>query len=236
MSSSKGELYLLPTPIAGNDPTRVLPTRAIDAVLGIRHFICETPRTARRWLKELPLEHPLEELHFHPIGKKSDPSEFPSYLTPCEEGENMALLSDAGCPGVADPGAEIVSLAHRKGIQVHPLIGPSSILQTLMASGLNGQSFRFHGYAPYDEKALKRLIVSMQKDAEKGETQMIMETPYRNGRLLQAFLEHGDPRASLCIAVEIGNEGGYVRTRSLAEWGQEAPDLHKRPAVFAFGY
>jgi 16S rRNA (cytidine1402-2'-O)-methyltransferase len=235
MKNPSAKLYLLPTPISETDPEEALPKSALEAVAGLRHFICEHPRSARRHLKRFPLEAQLQDLTFYPLHKHSDPSEHPSYLSPIEKGCDVALLSDAGCPGVADPGAEIVALAHRKRIPVHPLIGPSSILQTLMASGLSGQRFRFHGYAPYDDKDLKKLIASMSRDASSGETQLIMETPYRNERLLKAFLDHGPSGLRLCIAVDLGNANGQVRTQLLSEWKEGNFDLHKRPAVFALG-
>lgn len=235
MNRSKADLYLLPSLIADAPLEANIPEGALEAVRNIRHFICETPKSARRSLKKMGLVHPLQELSFYPLNKHTDPEDIPSYLTPCLEGYDSALISDAGCPGVADPGAELIALAHAKGVRVRPLPGPSSIFMTLMASGMNGQRFRFHGYAPHEDKELKKLLERMEQDARDGETQLIMETPYRNDRLFDAFLKRADPDLRLCIAIDLTAKTESVRTLPLQEWDAERPKLHKRPAVFALG-
>lgn len=235
MSSRKADLYLLPSPLSEAPIEASIPKGAQEAVQDIRHFICETPKTARRYLKKLPLSHQLQELTLYPLNKHTEPEDLPSYLTPCIEGYDSAILSDAGCPGIADPGAELVTIAHEKGIRVIPLSGQSSILMTLMASGLNGQRFRFHGYAPHDDRELKKLVGKMAHDARQGETQLIMETPYRNDRLLAALLRVADPELRLCIAVDLGQSSDPIRTLPLKSWDGHKPKLHKRPAVFALG-
>ncbi len=207
----------------------------MEEVAGIRHFICETPKPARRFLKQLPLETDLQDLYFYPLNKRTEPERLPEYLEPCLNGERMALLSDAGCPGIADPGSELVDLAHRYGIPVVPLPGPSSLFLALMGSGLNGQRFRFHGYAPYNDKELKKLLGEMKRDAKGGETQLIMETPYRNERLLDAFLKLDDGDLRLCIAADLNGAEAFIRTLPIHEWQKERPPLHKRPAVFLLG-
>ncbi len=236
MSSSKAELHLLPAPLADDAPIEAsIPKGTRTAVRSIRHFICETPKRARRFLKALDLDHELQQLNFYPLNKHTDPEDLPSYLTPCLEGHDTALLSDAGCPGIADPGGDLIALAHKKGIPVRPLTGPSSITMALMASGMNGQRFRFHGYAPHGDKELKKLLERMGNDARKGETQLIMETPYRNERLLRAFLHWGDPELRLCIAIELTSERGSVQSMAIKDWEKEHPEFHKRPAIFVLG-
>jgi 16S rRNA (cytidine1402-2'-O)-methyltransferase len=233
---AKGDLFLLPSPLADDPQLQNIPAGTGNSVRHIRHFICETPKSARRYLKRLGLAHELQELHFYPLNKHSDPEDIPSFLDPCLEGSDTALLSDAGTPGVADPGAEVVSMAHEKEIRVKPLVGPSSPILALMASGLNGQNFRFHGYAPREKKELKDRMKGMERDARGGESQLIMETPYRNDRLFDAFLEHVDPELRLCIALELTAEEETVTTLPIGDRRKkDRPRLHKRPAIFILG-
>ncbi len=235
MNSRSAKLYLLPSPLSDADPTTSIPEGTRSAVSSIRHFICETPKSARRYLKRLGIDNELGDLNFYPLNVRTDPADIPAYLDPCRQGSHTALLSDAGSPGVADPGARIIAMAHREGIPVVPLVGPSSFLLALMASGLNGQRFSFHGYAPYEKKDLKRLIEKMSARAKEGESQLLMETPYRNERLLDAFLQHAYSDLKLCIARDLTGKDEFVRTLSVQDWKKERPALHKVPAVFILG-
>lgn len=235
MSEDRAKLYLLPTPLSDAPRSMSIPSGVSAAIHHVRHFICEDPKTARRYLKGSELRTPLEALTFYPLHKHSDPSEVPHYLDPCLEGADMVLLSDAGAPAVADPGGRIVAMAHEKGVRVRPLVGPNAPLMALMASGMNGQRFRFHGYAPHGTPALKKLIGKMKKDAMGGESQIIMETPYRNDRLFQAFLQHKTPSLYLSIAMDLTGEEETVRTLPLTDWDTGMLNMHKRPAIFILG-
>ncbi|MFB6258462.1 MAG: SAM-dependent methyltransferase [Flavobacteriales bacterium] len=235
MKNPSADLFLLPSPLAESPIEHSIPAGTFQSVRHIRHFICETPKSARRYLKELGLELSLQELRFHPLNKHTDDQDVPALLSPCLEGEDTALLSDAGSPGIADPGARLVRYAHQRGVRVRPLVGPSSPFLALMGSGLNGQQFRFHGYAPLDPQDLKKRIGRMNEDALQGESQLIMETPYRNDRLLDALLKNGNADLNLCIALELGGEEELVRTLPVPEWEKERPTLHKRPAIFILG-
>lgn len=235
MSPKKAELFLLPTPLSNTPLKHQIPEGSRDRVRSLRHFICETPKIARRHLKSLDPEVPIGELELYSIGKQSDPADFPGFLSPCENGTDMALLSDAGCPGIADPGASIVRSAHERGIRVRPLIGPSSFTLALMASGLNGQQFSFHGYSPYDARALKNKLQELERRAKNDESQIIMEAPHRNMRLLEAFIDGVDPQLQLCIARELTGTNEFIKTRPIGSWKGKKPELHKIPTLFILG-
>ena len=167
------------------------------------------------------------------LNKYTEPELLPEYLNPCLEGKPVGVLSEAGCPGIADPGAAIAELAHEKGIRVIPLVGPSSILLALMASGLNGQSFAFNGYLPIDKVERKKAIKSLEKRSRlEGQSQIFMETPYRNDKLLEELLRSLDPGTRLCIAADISLKSEMIRTLPVADWKHAIPDLNKRPAIF----
>ncbi len=228
-------LYLIPV-LLGDTPTeRVLPLYNREVTLGIRHFIVEEVRTARRFLKKVDREIDIDSLTFYPMGKHADKSRFSEYLAPLRAGEPVGVLSEAGCPAVADPGADIVAIAQREGLRVVPLVGPSSILLTVMASGFSGQSFAFHGYLPIapDERA-KRLRQLEQRSAHEGQTQLFIETPYRNAKLFADVCAACSPRTRLCVAAGLTTDSEWARTRTVAQWRREGlPDLSKTPAVFA---
>jgi 16S rRNA (cytidine1402-2'-O)-methyltransferase len=172
------------------------------------------------------------ELRLEILDKQTDPLDLPYFLDPIKNGHSIGVLSEAGVPCVADPGASIVSIAHRKGIEVRPCVGPSSILLALMASGFNGQQFTFRGYLPHDKPIRKRVFQAMQKDIRDGITQIFMETPYRNGKLMEELVANLHPETKLCIAVDITLDTEKIKTQTVAQWRLDVPELHKRPAIF----
>ncbi len=232
----KGILYLLPATLGDPDTGYTIPTEVRRKVREIRVFIVENLRSARRYLKSLDRGTEIDRLVFHELNEHTPPDLIPSFLQELHQGTDTAVITEAGVPGVADPGAEIVRLAHEQGIRVVPFTGPSSILLALMASGLNGQQFRFHGYLPVQKQERKKKIREMDAVLKgTGETQLFIETPYRNDPLLADLLEVCDPSTMLCIAVDLTMESEEIRTRSIAAWQKDIPSLHKRPAIFLLG-
>ncbi len=229
-------LYLIPVPLGDTPPAEVLPARNIEIIRQIRHFIVEDIRSARRFLKKADRDINIEALTFYPIDKhtrENHPEELSKYLLPLEKGESMGVISEAGCPAVADPGADIVGQAQKKGLKVVPLVGPSSILLGIMASGFNGQSFAFHGYLPIDQgERIRRLKQLEQRAYAEDQTQIFIETPYRNNRLAQEIISNCRPQTRLCIAAELTCPGETIGTRTCAQWKGRLPDLGKRPAIF----
>lgn len=232
-TSKPGNLYLIPTLLGDNEPLEVLPLTIKRAIENIDAYIVENERSARRFIKKITPRKSQPSLELFLLNKYTDTEMLPEFLQPCLEGRDMGLLSEAGCPAVADPGAAIVELAHEKGIRVVPLVGPSSILLGLMGSGLNGQSFAFNGYLPIEGAERKKAIKTLEKrSAELGQTQIFMETPYRNDKLLEELLRTLKPQTRLCIAADLTQPTQYIQTRQVGAWKQPLPDLHKRPAVF----
>ena len=229
-------LYLIPVELGDTPQQRVLPAYNRDVILGIKHFIVEDVRSARRFLKRVDRDIDIDALTFYPMGKHADAKLFASYLRPLEDGEDVGVISEAGCPAVADPGADVVAIAQRKGLKVVPLVGPSSMIMAVMASGLNGQSFAFNGYLPIDPadrvKRLKQLEVrSMQEH----QTQLFIETPYRNHKLFDTLCQTLNGRTRLCIAAGITTDEEWISTRTVADWKRATlPDLSKIPAIFLF--
>ena len=227
-----GTLYLIPVPLADNASAKSFTPYLTDTINQINEYIVENSKTARRFLKEAGLQTPQSELIVHDYGKhnRDNLSEF---FTGLLNGKNVGLMSEAGCPGVADPGAEIVAYAHQKGIKVVPLVGPSSILLALMASGFNGQSFTFHGYLPIDKVQRSQKIKELENLSEtNNQTQIFIETPFRNNPMLEEILRSCKPQTKLCIACNLTAEDEMVQTKSIAEWNKHVPDLHKKPAIF----
>ena len=229
-----GILFLIPNTLGENAPDEVIPQKVIETAKRLRHFIVEDVRTVRRYLRKIDRTFPIDDSQFFELNQHTDRSKIEPYLKPLLEGNDMGIISEAGCPAVADPGADIVALAHRKGIRVVPLVGPSSILLAQMASGFNGQSFAFVGYLPIEAvERQKRLRKLEHRAKEENQTQLFIETPYRNMKLfdeLTATLK-GDTR--LCIACDITLESEYIETRTIGEWKQKKPqDLNKRPTIF----
>lgn len=227
-----GDLYLIPNTLGEDNFSFVLPDEVKSVIESLDYFIVENERTARAYIKRLLPDKIQKDIHVEIIDKHTDPLDLPGFLRPIENGKNAGIISEAGVPCIADPGAEIVSIAHRKGLKVIPLVGPSSILLALMASGFNGQQFTFRGYLPFDQQIRKRVFQAMNKDIKDGITQIFMETPYRNNKLLDELLKIMHPETKLCIACDITLENEYIRTKTIANWVGSLPDLHKRPTIF----
>jgi len=234
---STGTLFLIPVTLGEeSDPAQILPAQVKECINKVSAFIVEDERSARRFLKKAGLERALQETVLYPIGKHSEDRDQSRYLDAALEGKDLGLLSEAGCPGVADPGAEIVRLAHEKNIRVVPLIGPSSLLLALMASGMNGQSFCFHGYLPIDKRERVQKLKELERNArQKKQTQLFIETPFRNEQLLEDILSNCEASTRLCIACDLTLPGELVKTKTITAWKKEKPVLHKRPAVFLIG-
>jgi 16S rRNA (cytidine1402-2'-O)-methyltransferase len=229
-----GKLYLLPVPLGIDaEPKAVLPETVARSIEFIDHYIVENEKTARRFIKAILPEKKQPELKISVLNKHTEPTEHYDFIKPCLEGYNIGLMSEAGCPGVADPGAAIVKIAHEKGIQVVPLVGPSSILLAIMASGMNGQSFVFNGYLPIEKGEKKSALKNFEKlSHDKNQSQLFIETPYRNNKLLEDILNTLQPSTHLCIAADITLETEYIKTKTAAQWKKEKPDLHNRPSIF----
>ena len=228
-------LYLIPVTLGDTPISNVLPTYNKEIILSIRHFIVEELRTARRFLKTVEKSIDIDALTFYEMGKHADASRFSQYLAPLRNGLPVGVISEAGCPAVADPGADVVAIAQREGLRVVPLVGPSSILLAVMASGFNGQSFAFHGYLPIDAGARsKRLKQLESRSAAEHQTQLFIETPYRNEKLMADLLATCNPQTKLCIAAGLTTEQEYVRSQSIRDWKKNGlPQISKIPTIFA---
>ena len=228
-----GKLYLIPTTLGEMNPEDVLPQTIKRSIDFIDHFIVENEKTARRFIKSVQPDKKQSELKLSLLNKHTETSEHYKMLEPLLNGLNVGLMSEAGCPGVADPGAVIVKLAHDKGIQVVPLVGPSSILLAIMASGMNGQSFAFNGYLPIDNNEKKAAIKQFEKlSQEKNQSQLFIETPYRNNKLFEDLVNILQPNTHLCIACDITLPTEFIKTKTIKEWKKNKVDLHKRPCIF----
>ena len=226
-------LYLLPVTLGDTPVDKVLPAYNREVIRGIKHFIVEDVRSARRFLKKVDAEINIDELTFYPLNKHTSAEEVSGYLKPLEEGAPMGVISEAGCPAVADPGADVVAIAQRKNLRVVPLVGPSSILLSVMGSGFNGQSFAFHGYLPIEPgERTKRLKELESRIYTESQTQLFIETPYRNNKMAEEILRTCRPQTKLCIAANLTCDGEYIRTRSVKEWKGKLPDLNKIPCIF----
>ena len=230
------KLYLVPNVLSEGDWQNVLPAQIHTILTETKYFIVENVRTARRFLKQVNKEIDIDPLTFFELNKYTRISEIPQFLKPLETGFDVAVISEAGCPGVADPGADVVKIAHQKGIQVVPVVGPSSILLALMASGLNGQNFAFNGYLPIKQPERTRAIASLGKKAGNDQqTQIFIETPYRNNQLVNDLLKTCSPSTLLCIAANLTGENEFIATKTILEWKKEIPELHKQPVIFLIG-
>ncbi|HEU0138000.1 MAG TPA: SAM-dependent methyltransferase [Flavobacterium sp.] len=228
-----GKLYLIPTTLGDVEPIDVLPQTVRRATEFIQDYIVENEKTARKFIKSINPEKVQSDLRLSSLNKHTEASEHVSMIQPCMEGRNVGLMSEAGCPGVADPGAAIVKIAHERGIQVVPLVGPSSIILAMMGSGMNGQSFAFNGYLPIDKTEKKAAIKNLEKlSHDKNQSQIFIETPYRNNKLLEDILQTLQPGTHLCIAADITLPTEYIKTLRAADWKKTNIDLHNRPAIF----
>ena len=228
-----GKLYLIPTTLGENDPMEVLPISVKDFIERTNYFIVENEKTARRFIKKISPSKSQQDLRLETLNKHTAPEQLSDYLKPCLEGNDVGIISEAGCPGVADPGAEMVALAHQTGIQVVPMVGPSSILLALMASGMNGQSFAFNGYLPIDKTDKKKALKQLEKRSiDLGQSQIFMETPYRNNKLLQDLTSILQPHTLLTVATDITLAQEFIKTKTLKQWRTSTVDLHKRPTIF----
>lgn len=226
-------LYLLPVTLGDTPVDKVLPAYNREVIRGIKHFIVEDVRSARRFLKKVDAEINIDELTFYPLNKHTSAEEVSGYLKPLEERAPMGVISEAGCPAVADPGADVVAIAQRKNLRVVPLVGPSSILLSVMGSGFNGQSFAFHGYLPIEPgERTKRLKELESRIYTESQTQLFIETPYRNNKMAEEILRTCRPQTKLCIAANLTCDGEYIRTKSVKEWKGKLPDLNKIPCIF----
>ena len=233
-SEDFGFLYLIPTTLGENEPLEVLPISIKRAIENIDHFIVENEKSARRFIKKVSPRKSQPDLKLQLLNKYTDLESLPSFLNPCLEGYNVGVLSEAGCPGIADPGADVVLLAHQMKIRVVPLVGPSSVILALMASGMNGQSFAFNGYLPIDAPERKKAIRQLEKHSRlTGQAQIFIETPYRNNKLMEEFLKTLSGTTQLCVGCDLTLPTELVITRTVSDWKQQKPpELHKRPAIF----
>ncbi|WP_300440795.1 SAM-dependent methyltransferase [Christiangramia sp.] len=228
-----GKLYLIPVGLGDSHPEKVFPPINSRIIEEIEDFIVENEKSARKFIKQILPDKSQQSLRLKSLNKFTEASEIPTFLNAAKEGNNIGLLSEAGCPGVADPGAEIVKLAHRYNIQVVPLIGPSSILLAMMASGMNGQSFTFNGYLPIDKKERKHEIKQLERvSLEKNQAQIFIETPYRNIKFLEDLIQNLYPTTRICVACDLTLPTEFIKTATASEWKNIKTDLHKRPAIF----
>ncbi len=229
----KGRLYLIPSPLGDNDPAEVIPAPTLALLQGIRRYVVEEVRTARRYLSRAGLKGHISELEFHELNEHTTPQEVEALSALFDDGQDVGLISEAGLPAVADPGAALVALCHRRGITVVPQVGPSSLMLALMASGLNGQSFAFCGYLPAKTEERRNAVKAIEKASQmQRQTQIVIETPYRNDAFFADLLQACRPSTRICVAADITLPDAYIRTRTAAEWKKENLIIGKRPCVF----
>jgi 16S rRNA (cytidine1402-2'-O)-methyltransferase len=228
-----GTLFLIPTTLGNSALAAVIPQEVLQRVRTLSCFVAENPKSARAYLKQVGTPKPLQELHIATLNEHTPDEAIADLAAPLRAGQDVGLMSEAGCPGIADPGAKLVLYAHRHGIRVLPLVGPSSILLALMASGLNGQSFVFHGYLPVADVEREKALRELEKQSRRlKQTQIFIETPYRNQKLLQSILGTCAGTTLLCIGAEITLAGEDIRTKTVAAWKKSPPQLDRRPALF----
>jgi 16S rRNA (cytidine1402-2'-O)-methyltransferase len=235
MKNNFGKLFLIPTTLGANEPLEVLPISVKKTVEDIDFFIVENEKSARRFIKKIAPRKSQPSLRLFVLDKYTSDFESKSFIDPCFQGINVGLLSDAGVPAIADPGASIVMLAHMKNVPVVPLVGPSSIILAMMGSGLNGQNFAFNGYLPIDKGERKKKIKELEKwSKQNNQTQLFIETPYRNQNLLNELKNLLTPSTFLCVAADLTLSTEYIKTLTAKDWKTENIDLHKRPCIFIF--
>jgi 16S rRNA (cytidine1402-2'-O)-methyltransferase len=230
------KLFLIPCPIAENTSSEVLSPAILAAIQQTKHYLVENVRTARRFISELKLGIQIDDLVFEVLDKDTQPKSVTDFYKKHSSVEYIGVISEAGCPGVADPGALAVSIAQQQNIEVIPLVGPSSILLSLMGSGFSGQSFAFIGYLPIDKAARIRKIEQLDREVAKwGQTQIFIETPYRNKAMLEDLVAQCAPDSLICIACDVTSPTGFVQTKKASDWAKAQPDLHKKPCIFLLG-
>ena len=228
-----GKVYLIPSTLGDMPPLEVLPISIKQTIERLDHYVVENEKTARHFIKKISPRKSQPSLKLFVLNKFTEPEEIPTFLNPCLEGYDVGILSEAGCPGIADPGAAVVKIAHTKNIQVIPLVGPSSILLALMASGMNGQNFAFNGYLPIDSSDRKKYIKNLERRSkDENQSQVFIETPYRNNKMLEELIKTLAPSTRICVAADITLTTEYIKTKTAINWKKENVDLHKRPAIF----
>ncbi len=233
MEGKRGRLFLIPSPLGENDPAEVIPAPVLKSLEGFRTFVVEEVRTARRYLSKAGLKGHIGELEFHELNEHTEQAEIEGYIRLFDNGNDVALISEAGLPAVADPGAQLVALAHRNGIEVIPAVGPSSLMLALMASVLNGQSFAFCGYIPAKTDERRSRLKTLEKvSGQLHQTQILIETPYRNDSLFADILAVCSPSVKVCVAANITMPDAYIRTMSVSQWKKQGIVIGKRPCVF----
>lgn len=229
-----GKLYLVPTPL-GENALQTIPEYVLERIRKIDVWVVEKGKTARRFIKSTETTIPLQQMQFFELNRRTNIADIESFLAPAiTQNKDIGVVSEAGCPGIADPGAQLVQLAHQKGIEVVPFVGPSSILLALMASGMNGQRFAFQGYIPIKSPQLQKTLIQLEKESkQKQQTQLFIETPYRNQTLVETVLKTLNPNTHFCIATDLTLATEYIQTKTIAQWRKtKLPDLHKRPTLF----
>lgn len=227
-------IYLIPN-LLGESPQNVLSPQVAQAVQDLTYFVVENEKSARKFIKLIAPDKPQSELQISVIDKHQSTPDYAAYLTPCLQGHSIGIISEAGCPGVADPGAEIVRVAHQKALRVIPLVGPSSLLLAMMSSGLNGQNFAFNGYLPIDKQIRRKTLKTLERKAQEGQSQLFIETPYRNQQLLSDLIETLQADTLLCIASDLTLPTESIRTLPIGQWKHTSVDLQKRPTLFIIG-
>lgn len=231
-----GKVYLLPITMSDSaDVAEVIPSEVISRILSLRFFVVENIKTTRRFLRKLDSTFPIDDSAFYILNKHTKKIDIDGFLSPCLNGNDLGIMSEAGVPGVADPGADVVSIAHQKDLQVVPLVGPSSILMSMMASGLNGQNFAFNGYLPIKDGRAKRIKQLEQRVFSENQAQIFIETPFRNNHLLKDLLDNLLADTMLCVASNITAENEFIKTMKVSKWKKNIPDLSKLPTIFIIG-
>lgn len=233
---SKGNIYLLPVTIGGEQIEAVIPNEVIQRTIALRHFAVENIKTARRYLRKLDRSFPIDDCTFFILNKKTDKADLYPMINSVLDGNNLGVMSEAGCPGIADPGAELIAFAHTKGIHIKPMVGPSSILLALMGSGFSGQEFTFHGYLPKDRKDRINTLKNFEHDTRRtGVSHIFMDTPFRNMNVLEDLLNELTDATMLCIASDITMPTENIQSHSVEDWRTKAYDLNKKPVIFIIG-
>lgn len=229
------KLFLIPSPIGENAPIEMLPISIKTTITNTDFFIVENEKKARRFIKKICPDKIQSELKLFPLNKHTSPKEMVNYLDPCKFGKNIGLISDAGCPAIADPGAIIVEKAHQLGIKVKPLVGPSAILMAMMSSGMNGQNFAFNGYIPINKSDRKKILKDLERISQKNnQSQIFIEAPYRNEKLLMDLIDSLSAETMLCIAYNITELNEFIKTYTISDWKKKTLNFHKKPAIFIF--